>query len=191
MVCFHPVVLYLQGRLYSFHWLWRSGLEDEQHPPEVRSTGAALGMRSNRTMLFWLLQWSYGESPEGCKCVSGTPRGGRACPWCLIVGAVPHPLHLCVGLENWNSGQGHLLACLVSALFNVSSIPCQVAWSSALAGSPCQGFCSWKHSHKQEAFWISSMVCFQKLFNSGVCFSLKIWAAALCHLEQQLHDFFF
>lgn len=142
-------------------------------------------------LLFWSLQWSYGESPEGYKCLSGTPSDGRACPWCLAVGAVPHPLHLCVGLENWNSGQGHLLACLVSALFDVSSIPCQVAWSSALAGSPCQGFCSWKHSHKQEAFWISSMVCFQKLFNSGVCFSLKIWAAALCHLEQQLHDFFF
>lgn len=34
----------------------------------------------------------------------------------------------------------------VSALFNVSSIPCQVAWGSALAGSPCQGFCSWKYS---------------------------------------------
>lgn len=165
----------------SFHRLCRSGLEDEQHPPEVRSTGAAALIVA---VVLWRVSW-------GLQMPSGTPSDGRACPWCLIVGAVHHPLHLHVGLENWNSGQGHLLACLVSALFYVSSIPCQVAWSSALAGSPCQGFRSWKHSHEQEAFWISSMMCFQKLFNSGVCFSLKIWAAALCHLEQQLHDYFF
>lgn len=37
----------------------------------------------------------------------------------------------------------------ISALFNVSSNPCQGAWGSALAGSPCQGFCSWKHSPNQ------------------------------------------
>lgn len=139
-------------------------------------------------LLFWSLQWSYGESPEGYKCLSGTPSDGRACPWCLAVGAVPHPLHLCVGLENWNSGQGHLLACLVSALFDVSSIPCQVAWSSALATSslslpgllqletqPRAGsFLDFKHGVFSK---IVQLWCLLLTQNLGCCF-VSPWAAA-------------
>lgn len=62
--------------------------------------------------------------------------------------ALPIPFSSVCLVTGLRSGPPACVPC-ISALFNVSSNPCQGAWCSALAGSPCQGFCSWKHSPNQ------------------------------------------
>lgn len=122
MVCSHPVVLYLQGWLYSFHCLCRSGLEDEQHPPEVRSTGAAVLIVA---VVLWRVSWGlqmpvwYPERWQGLPLMSrcrGCPPspslvcgswklefrpGPPACMPCVCpIWCVQHPLPSCLKLSS-------------------------------------------------------------------------------------------